>query len=98
MQAGIAAPASCDRARYALGLSPTSSVKRELKDPSDVQPTAKQTSVTDRSPRRSSALARSIRRVIRYECGVSPYAARKLREKWPGDISATRASAGTSSG
>ena len=48
-----------------LGLSPTSSVNRELNDPSDVQPTSKQTSVTVRSPRRSSALARSIRRVIR---------------------------------
>ena len=48
-----------------LGLSPTSSVNRELNDPSEVQPTAKQTSVTVRSPRRSSALARSIRRVIR---------------------------------
>ena len=33
--------------------------------PREVQPTAKQTSVTVRSPRRSSALARSIRRVIR---------------------------------
>ena len=65
MQAGMAAPSSWRRARYELGLSPTSSVNRELNDPSDVQPTAKQTSVTVRSPRRSSALARSIRRVIR---------------------------------
>ena len=32
---------------------------------SDEQPTAKQTSVTLRSPRRSSAIARSMRRVIR---------------------------------
>ena len=64
-QAGMAAPSSWRRARYALGLSPTSSVKRELNDPSEVQPTSKQTSVTVRSPRRSSALARSIRRVIR---------------------------------
>ena len=44
---------------------PTSSVKRLLKLPSDEQPTAKQTSVTLRSPRRSSAIARSMRRVIR---------------------------------
>jgi hypothetical protein len=44
---------------------PTRSVKRLLKVPSDEQPTAKQTSVTLRSPRRSSAIARSIRRVIR---------------------------------
>jgi hypothetical protein len=40
-------------------------VNRALNEPSDVQPTIMQTSVTDRSPRRSSALARSIRRVIR---------------------------------
>jgi hypothetical protein len=48
-----------------LGGTPTSSVKRVLKVPSDWQPTAKQTSVTLRSPRRSRAIARSIRRVIR---------------------------------
>jgi hypothetical protein len=51
--------------RYARGDIPTSSVKRVLKVPSDAQPTAKQTSVTLRSPRRSSAIARSMRRVIR---------------------------------
>src|SRR4051794_36251554 len=41
---------------------PISSLKRLLKVPSDEQPTAKQTSVTLRSPRRSSAMARSMRR------------------------------------
>ena len=46
---------------------PTSSVNRVLKVPNDEQPTAKQTSVTDTSPRRSSAMARSMRRVIRYQ-------------------------------
>jgi hypothetical protein len=40
-----------------LGGIPTSSVKRVLKVPSDAQPTAKQTSVTLRSPRRSSVSA-----------------------------------------
>ena len=35
------------------------------KVPSDEQPTSKQTSVTLRSPRRSSAIARSMRRVMR---------------------------------
>jgi hypothetical protein len=40
-------------------------VKRLLKVPSDEQPTAKQTSVTLRPPRRSSAIARSMRHVIR---------------------------------
>ncbi len=33
--------------------------------PNDEQPTAKQTSVTVTSPRRSSAIARSVRRVMR---------------------------------
>ena len=54
--------ASC---RNTLGGIPTSSVKRELKVPSDEHPTAKQTSVTLRSPRSSSAIARSMRRVMR---------------------------------
>ena len=52
------------RARYCDGVSPTISVKRELNEPSDVHPTAKQVSVTD-IPWRSSALARSMRRVMR---------------------------------
>ncbi len=63
-----------------------------------MQPTAKQTSVTLRSPRRSSAFARSMRLVIRYEYGVSEYASRNRRLKCAGDISAVRASAATSSG
>ena len=50
---------------FVQGFMPTSSVNRVVKVPSDAQPTAKQTSVTLRSPRRSSAIARSIRRVIR---------------------------------
>ncbi len=33
--------------RYCDGVSPTISVKRELNEPSDVQPTATQVSVTD---------------------------------------------------
>jgi hypothetical protein len=48
-----------------LGGMPTSSVNRVLNVPSEEQPTSKHTSVTLRSPRRSSAIARSIRRVIR---------------------------------
>src|SRR5690242_646129 len=49
------------RARYCDGVSPTISVKRELNEPSDVHPTAKQASVTD-MPLRRNALARSMRR------------------------------------
>src|SRR5262245_135352 len=63
------------RARYSDGVSPTICVKLELNDPSDVQPTATHASVTD-IPERSNAFARSMRRVMRYEYGVSPYAAR----------------------
>ena len=52
------------RARYALGVSPTSSVNRALNEPSEVQPTAMHASVT-LTPDRSNAIARSIRRVMR---------------------------------
>src|SRR3954466_13669887 len=85
------------RARYCDGASPTISVNRELNEPSDVQPTATQVSVTD-IPLRRRAFARSMRRVMRYEYGVSPYAARNLREKCAGDMSAAPAMAGTSRG
>ena len=51
--------------RLLAGGTPTSAVKRLLKVPSEEHPTAKQTSVTLRSPRRRIAIARSIRRVIR---------------------------------
>ena len=64
-QAGTVAAARGRGPGRRSGVSPTSSVNRALNEPSEVQPTAMQTSVTDRSPRRSSALARSIRRVIR---------------------------------
>src|SRR5262245_54746350 len=81
-----------------LGGTPTSSVKRVLKVPSDEHPTAKQTSVTLRSPRRSNAIARSIRRVIRYPYGDSPKASLNSRLRCPADMCAPRASASTSSG
>src|SRR5205823_11417680 len=62
---GIPAISPVASRRYSLGGVPTSSVNLVLKVPSDEQPTWKQTSVTLRSPRRSSAIARSMRRVIR---------------------------------
>src|SRR4051794_31027269 len=77
---------------------PTSSVNRVLNVPSDWQPTAKHTSVTLWSPRRSSIIARSIRRVIRYPYGDSPYARLNSRLRCPDDMCAPRASASTSSG
>ena len=61
---GIALTASCCFLRYSVGVSPTISAKLELNDPSDVQPTDMQASVT-LMPSRSSAIARSMRRVIR---------------------------------
>jgi hypothetical protein len=64
-QPGTTRSSSWLRARYMDGVSPTSSVNRAEKEPRLVQPTAKQTSVTLRSPRRSSAFARSMRRVMR---------------------------------
>ena len=55
-----------------------------------------QTSVTDMSPRRSSAFARSMRRVMRYEYGVSPYARRNWREKCAWDMYEAHATCATS--
>lgn len=69
---GIPAIASDAIRRYVLGGTPTSSVNRVLNVPSEEDPTAKQTSVTVMSPRRSNAIARSTRRVNRYAYGDSP--------------------------
>jgi len=62
--AGMAVTEWCSRLRYELGVSPTISVKRELNEPSEVQPTVMHASVTLMPPR-NSAIARSIRRVMR---------------------------------
>ena len=45
--AGMTSRSLWSRPRYCDGVSPTISVKRELNDPREVQPTAKQVSVTD---------------------------------------------------
>src|SRR3954454_4746380 len=95
--AGTTSRSLWSRARYRDGVSPTISVNRELNEPNEVQPTATHASVTD-MPCRSKAWARSMRRVMRYAYGVSPYVARNLREKCAGDMSAVRAIAGTSRG
>ena len=50
-----------------------------LNEPGLENPTAKHTSVTDRSPARSNAMACSMQRLMRYWCGVSPNADVKLR-------------------
>jgi hypothetical protein len=64
MRVGIASTASCSRLRYSVGVSPTISANRELNEPSDVHPTVMQASVT-LMPDLRSAIARSIRRVMR---------------------------------
>jgi hypothetical protein len=62
--AGTAVRPLWSRALYCDGVCPTISVKRELKEPRDVHPTAMQVSVTD-IPWRSRAFALSMRRVMR---------------------------------
>ena len=59
-------------ARYAVGETPYGTPKLVVNDPTLRRPTVKQMSATDRSVLRSSAAARSSRRVSRYWCGVSP--------------------------
>src|SRR6202034_3529665 len=54
MQVGTASRSRWSRSRYCDGVTPTISVKRELNEPSEVQPTSTQVSVTD-FPRRRRA-------------------------------------------
>ncbi len=90
----MVANALWSRSLYCDGDTPTMLRNVELNEPSDTHPTAKQTSVTV-APCRSIIMARSIRRVIKYVYGVSPYTARNRREKCAGDIAARSANAGT---
>ena len=55
--------------------------KLVVNEPTLCSPTAKQMSATERSVLRSSAAARSSRRVSRYSCGDSPNARRNSRLK-----------------
>ncbi len=71
--------------------------KLVVNDPTLRSPTVRQMSATERSVLRSSAAARSSRRVRRYWCGVSPKERRNSREKCYADSRAARAIAGTSS-
>ena len=76
---GIASTARCSRARYALGVTPTSSVNRELNEPREVQPTSMHASVT-LMPARSSAIAALAPAMAR----CTPRLRRERREKCPG--------------
>lgn len=51
MQAGICSVAEWSRSRYDEGVSPTTSVKRVLKEPREVHPTCMQASVTETDAR-----------------------------------------------
>src|SRR5215212_703711 len=72
--------------------------KLVVNEPTLESPTAKQMSATDQSVVRSSAAARSRRRVRRYWWGDSPKARRNSRLKCAGDSRASRAMSGTSRG
>ena len=84
--------------RYAVGVMPYVRPKLVVNDPTLLRPTVKQMSATERSVLRSSAAARSSRRVSRYWCGASPNARRNSRLKCAGERRAARASVPTSSG
>ena len=67
--------------RYSLGDWPTRLRNRALNEPRLEKPTRKQISVTDRFAVRRRVFARSIRRLVRYVRGGSPYAAVNARAK-----------------
>ncbi len=69
-----------------------------VNEPTPCAPTAKQIAATVQSVARSSAAARSSRRVSRYWCGDSPKAALNRRLKWAGDSPAAAARSATVSG
>jgi ABC-type uncharacterized transport system auxiliary subunit len=69
-----------------------------VNDPTLSNPTAKQILATDHSVVRSSAAARSSRRVKRYWWGASPKVLANSRLKWAFDTPAARAMSATESG
>src|SRR3954453_13556176 len=72
--------------------------KLVVKEPTLVSPTDRQISATEWSVLRSSAAARSSRRVSRYACGDSPNSRRNSREKCARERPAAAAMSSTSSG
>src|SRR3954463_1594561 len=84
-------------ARYAVGETPYVFVKLVVNEPTLCSPTEKQTSATERSVVRSSAAARSSRRVSRYWCGDSAKALRNSRLKCARDSPAALARSSTPS-
>src|SRR3954451_24377940 len=84
-------------ARYAVGETPYVFVKLVVNDPTLCSPTEKQISATERSVVRSSAAARSSRRVSRYAWGDSPNARRNSRLKCARERPAARARSSTPS-
>ena len=94
MQVGMTArfAAGGNVARYAVGDMPYRRPKLVVNEPTLRRPTIRQISATERSVVRSSAAARSSRRVSRYWCGVSPNSRRNSRLKWAGERRAAFAS------
>jgi hypothetical protein len=78
-----------------VGDIPYVRVKLLVKEPTLDSPTAMQISATDRSVPRSSAAARSSRRVSRYACGDTPNARRNCSLKWARDNPAALARSAT---
>ena len=100
MQVGTGAARAGDGccARYAVGVTPYDRLNDVVNEPTLARPTSAQMRATEWSVPRSSAAARSSRRVSRYWCGVSPNARLNWRMKWAGEACAARARALTSSG
>src|SRR6184192_1643796 len=92
------AAAGGNAARYAVGETPYVRVKLVVNEPTLRSPTAKHTSVTERSVVRKYAAARSRRLVSRYACGDSPNARRNSRLKWARERPAQYARSSTPSG
>ena len=80
------------RSRIAPGLSPVISRNIRPKVPRLAQPVWKAIWVIGKWVSRSSAVARSIRRVSRYRCGGTPKASLNDRAKWAAETLLTRAS------
>src|SRR5262249_7027623 len=77
--------------RYSGGVSPVSVRKGGGKELVSLKPTPSPISVTDSLRSASKALARSIRRLVRYRCGGMPNESLNAREKWNGLSCTSRA-------
>src|SRR5262245_15646748 len=77
--------------RYSVGVSPVPLRKAEVNELVSLKPTSRPISVTESLGSASKALARSIRRPVRYRYGGMPNDSLNAREKWNGLSWTTRA-------